>query len=419
MARHSRGRSGSNQFVLVAAIAAVIVLAGAALGAWAFAGRGAAARPEKRATTKPAASKPASKPQPKPATKPVTTQPPAEPAAEPSSAPASGGKQVVPVLMYHHIMPNPNNSIAITPETFEKQMKWLSDHGYHAVTTAQMDAFETKGTPLPSKPVLITLDDGRSNQLTYGVPIMKKYGFTATFFVVKKWVESSSKSFMHVGDLKQLSAEGFDIQSHTSNHMMMRRVKLKSTGTWESYEQMKARLWYPTDGMRLWLSEVIGKPVTAVAYPGGGKDQYSPRLMQEAGYTTAYIGKWHMGGQRGQRPGFDYSASFIGQGRYWDCPFEVNGEAKPSTGWVDDVSTDYAIEFIKTHRDQPFNLVVGFKACHDPRTPPERAKDRFANERARRVPNMDVRAIYAGEGKPRKANADRPNESNIDLNYFR
>jgi hypothetical protein len=40
--------------------------------------------------------------------------------------------------------------------------------------------------------------------------------------------------------------------------------------------------------MRLWLTEVIGKPVTAVAYPGGGKDQYSPRLMQEAGYTTAY-----------------------------------------------------------------------------------------------------------------------------------
>ena len=89
-------------------------------------------------------------------------------------------------------------------------------------------------------------------------------------------------------------------------------------------------------------------------------------LMRAAGYATAYIGKWHMGGQRGQRPGFDYSASFIGQGRYWDCPFEINGETTPTTGWVDDVSTDYAIEFIKQHRDKPFSVVVGFKACHGP-----------------------------------------------------
>jgi arylsulfatase A-like enzyme len=77
-------------------------------------------------------------------------------------------------------------------------------------------------------------------------------------------------------------------------------------------------------------------------------------LMREAGYRTAYIGKWHMGTQRGKRPGFDYSASFVGQGKYWDCPFEINGESKPTTGWVDDVATDYAIEFMKAHREQPF-----------------------------------------------------------------
>ena len=50
----------------------------------------------------------------------------------------------------------------------------------------------------------------------------------------------------------------------------------------------------------------------------------------------------------GKRPGFDYSASFIGQGRYTDCPFEVNGTTTPTTGWVDDVSTDFAIDFIKS-----------------------------------------------------------------------
>ena len=146
-------------------------------------------------------------------------------------------------------------------------------------------------------------------------------------------------------------------------------------------------------------------------------------LLHAAGYKTAYIGKWHHGNQRGQRPGFDYSASFIGQGRYVDCPFEINGTPTDTTGWVDDVSTDYAIDFMKKNRDNPFSVVVGFKACHGPTTPPERAKDRFANMKARSVPNLGARAIYRTEEETpkekKKAAASSGDEVNINLNYFR
>jgi arylsulfatase A-like enzyme len=116
--------------------------------------------------------------------------------------------------------------------------------------------------------------------------------------------------------------------------------------------------------------------------------------VKPAGYTTAYIGKWHMGGQRGHRAGFDYSASFIGQGKYLDTPFEISGQLTPTKGWIDDVSTDYTIDFIKQHRDKPFSIVLGFKSCHGPFEPPERAKDRFAGARARAVPNLNLRAVY-------------------------
>lgn len=145
-------------------------------------------------------------------------------------------------------------------------------------------------------------------------------------------------------------------------------------------------------------------------------------LLRAAGYKTAYIGKWHHGQQRGQRPGFDYSASFIGQGRYVDCPFEINGQSTPTTGWVDDVSTDYAIEFLKQHRDKPFSVIVGFKSCHGPTTPPERAKERFAGAKARPVPNLEVRPIFRNEenlAKAKKKAGSSTNESNINLNYFR
>jgi len=147
-------------------------------------------------------------------------------------------------------------------------------------------------------------------------------------------------------------------------------------------------------------------------------------LLRAAGYKTAYIGKWHHGPQRGQRPGFDYSASFIGQGRYVDCPFEINGTPTPTTGWVDDVSTDYAIEFMKQNKDKPFSVVVGFKACHGPNTPPERAKDRFADAKARGVPNLSVRAIYRDEtdtpkAKKKAAAATEGGEVSMNLNYLR
>ena len=143
--------------------------------------------------------------------------------------------------------------------------------------------------------------------------------------------------------------------------------------------------------------------------------------LRAAGYTTAYIGKWHMGQQRGQRPGFDYSASFVGQGRYFDCPFEINGTPTPTTGWVDDVSTDYAIEFLKQHRDKPFSIVLGFKACHGPFQPPERAQNRFAGEKARPVPNLTARAVYRGvnDVPDAKKRGNSTNGPNTNLNYFR
>jgi arylsulfatase A-like enzyme len=150
--------------------------------------------------------------------------------------------------------------------------------------------------------------------------------------------------------------------------------------------------------------------------------------VKPAGYATAYIGKWHMGGQRGKRAGFDYSASFIGQGKYFDCPFEINGQPTPTKGWIDDVSTDYTIDFIKQHGDKPFSVVLGFKSCHGPFEPPERAKDRFAGARARGVPNLEMRAVYRSAsdtspaaGKLSAVPTEKASDGTypVNLGYFR
>lgn len=152
-----------------------------------------------------------------------------------------------------------------------------------------------------------------------------------------------------------------------------------------------------------------------------------PGLLRPAGYKSAYVGKWHHGSQSGKRPGFDYSASFIGQGKYFDCPVEVNGVSTPTTGFIDDVSTDFAAQFIRDNQANPFLLILGYKTCHGPFTPPPRHEKTYEGEQARRTPNLGLRAPYrstganapAGKaGAPAAADPESPNVP-TNLGMFR
>lgn len=145
-------------------------------------------------------------------------------------------------------------------------------------------------------------------------------------------------------------------------------------------------------------------------------------LLRDVGYHTAYFGKWHMGNQRGPRPGFQHSASFINQGIYQDCPFEINGEQVATSGWVDDVSTDLAIDWLKENHGQPFSMVLGFKSPHNRRggmNLPERLRDLYAGETSRPVPNLNTPAIYH---KPHPETGEYPRglaDNDVHLDYFR
>jgi arylsulfatase A-like enzyme len=145
-------------------------------------------------------------------------------------------------------------------------------------------------------------------------------------------------------------------------------------------------------------------------------------LLRAVGYRTAYIGKWHMGTQRGQRPGFDYSASFVGQGRYLNCPFEINGTVTPTQGWVDDVSTDFAIAWMKENREQPFSMVLGFKSPHSPRggnNLPERLRGLFAGQTTRPTPNCGLPAIFHRRDPKTGANPTGLAGNEVHLDYLR
>lgn len=143
-------------------------------------------------------------------------------------------------------------------------------------------------------------------------------------------------------------------------------------------------------------------------------------LLRPAGYVSGYFGKWHHGNQSGKRPGFDTSASFVGQGKYFDCPIEVDGVATPSKGFVDDVTTEYAANFIKANKDKPFLMILGFKTCHGPFTPPPRNEKDYEGALARTTPNYGLPAIYAKAGpNGPKGKATDAKEVSTNLGMFR
>jgi arylsulfatase A-like enzyme len=153
--------------------------------------------------------------------------------------------------------------------------------------------------------------------------------------------------------------------------------------------------------------------------PLGDKLVTHASVLRASGYSTGYVGKWHMGNQP-VRPGFDWFASFTGQGQYFGANFLVNGTPEKSDEWTDDRSGDYAVRFLEKERakEKPFLLVVGFKAPHGPFDPPKRLAEAFAGATARRVPNLGLRpgfnADVAGP-KPKEIGDTVP----VGLNYFR
>jgi N-acetylglucosamine-6-sulfatase len=89
-----------------------------------------------------------------------------------------------------------------------------------------------------------------------------------------------------------------------------------------------------------------------------------PKKLNEAGYETAFIGKWHMGNDDSKRPGFDYWVSMKGQGEAIDPALNINGKQDTVKGYVTDILTDHALQFINRSRTKPFVLYLAHKALH-------------------------------------------------------
>lgn len=118
---------------------------------------------------------------------------------------------------------------------------------------------------------------------------------------------------------------------------------------------------------------------------------FFPQYLQKAGYQTAFIGKWHMGHEDDSpRPGFDYWASFKGQGTYFDPMLNINNKRQKFEGYTTDILTDHALTWLKDGRDtkRPFFLYLSFKAVHYPFQPAKRYQGLYEKAEVKRPETM-------------------------------
>lgn len=124
---------------------------------------------------------------------------------------------------------------------------------------------------------------------------------------------------------------------------------------------------------------------------------FFPQHLQHAGYETAFIGKWHMGGESDSpRPGFSHWVSFKGQGHYLPHQdgLNVNGRKVPQKGYITDELNDYAIDWLKNRTSRkPFMLYLSHKAVHAEFIPAERHRGRYKNAKFVPPRSMDSRNV--------------------------
>ncbi len=202
--------------------------------------------------------------------------------AEQTQIPDSAATQVVtpqgvnvPILLYHY-----------TPPNFATQLQYLADHHYTGITLDQLVNALTGGGALPAKPVIITFDDGYSDQMK-AFALLKQYRMPATYYIINggpasNWCIGAGRTNSTCGDsylswdqVRELDASGLiTIGSHTVDHANLASLPP---------DKQRMEIF---DG-KAQLEGQLGHKVHHFCYPYGSYNATTIALVREAGFTTA------------------------------------------------------------------------------------------------------------------------------------
>lgn len=130
--------------------------------------------------------------------------------------------------MYHYIsVPPPGADVyrvnlSVPPDDFRAQLEFLKQNGYTTVDLYHVLDAVTWGRPLPDKPIVITMDDGYRDNYENAFPLLKEYGFTATFFVLTEPIDLGSERYMTWAQIEEMVSAGMGFEPHSKTHPDLR-----------------------------------------------------------------------------------------------------------------------------------------------------------------------------------------------------
>ena len=137
----------------------------------------------------------------------------------------------VPILMYHHISDvKAKNildlSLTITPTMFNKQLDYLKHQGYHSITFNQLFEALYYNGPLPTKPIILTFDDGYDDAYKFAYPALKAHGYSGMFYIITGKVGWQGQATWD--QMRNMLTNGMQFGSHTIHHINIGQVLLNS-----------------------------------------------------------------------------------------------------------------------------------------------------------------------------------------------
>jgi peptidoglycan/xylan/chitin deacetylase (PgdA/CDA1 family) len=185
------------------------------------------------------------------------------------------GNLSIPALSYHNVRTytTQNPAYFITPERLEEQLKKLKELGYKTVLPSEVESVFYEESQIPEKSILISFDDTRVDHYLSAAPVLEKYGFRGTFFIMT--VSIGKPGYMTKAQIKELSDRGHAIELHTWDHQDLRKI---------AEDQWKIQI----DRPKALLEEITGKPVTSLAYPFGLWNSAVVLQIKSRGLSSAF-----------------------------------------------------------------------------------------------------------------------------------
>jgi peptidoglycan/xylan/chitin deacetylase (PgdA/CDA1 family) len=203
----------------------------------------------------------------------------------------------VPILMYHGLTDKPShiNTYFISVTTFEDDLKYLKENGYTAVTITDLISF-VDGGRLPTKPVVITFDDGYCNNYNFATPLLKKYNMKAVISIIGSACEVASVASYRSEDycnvtweqIKEMSDSNlWEIQNHAYDlHSIKNGRKGASKKNGENESAYESILSKDINTLQNKITEVTGTPPNTFTWPFGEVTEDAHQLLKDLGFKA-------------------------------------------------------------------------------------------------------------------------------------